>query len=95
VLIATHPEIKNRDVNEAVRLASRACELSNYKNPIFLGALAAAYASAGRFTEAVDTAQKAIKLAEAANQPDIKKVIEHHLSFYMRGKPYVEVSGKP
>ncbi len=39
-LIATHPEIKGRDVNEAVRLARRACELTNYRNAAFLDTLA-------------------------------------------------------
>jgi tetratricopeptide (TPR) repeat protein len=94
LLMATHPEIKIRDVNEALRLALRACELTNNNDPIFLGSLAAAYGAAGRFPEAVDTAQKAVKFAEAANQPQIKKVIEHHLSFYRQGKPYIEPAPK-
>jgi len=37
-----------------------------------VGALAAAFASGGRFSEAVDTAKKAIELANAANRPQIK-----------------------
>ena len=61
-LIATHPELKNRDVSEAVRLARRACELTNYQNPIPLGTLAAAYASAGDFSKAIDTVTKAIDI---------------------------------
>jgi tetratricopeptide (TPR) repeat protein len=90
LLIATDPEIKNRDTNEAIRLASRACELANYKDPSFLDTLAAAYASAARFSEAVDTANRAMDLADAANQPQIKNVIRYHLSFYTQGKPYIE-----
>jgi len=39
-LIATHPEIKGRDVNEAVCLARRACELTDYRNAAFLDTLA-------------------------------------------------------
>jgi tetratricopeptide (TPR) repeat protein len=93
--IATHPEIKNRDANEAIRLAGRACELTNYKNPALMGTLAAAYASAGRFSEAVETAKTAIAIADAANQPQIKNVIGYHLSFYAQGKPYVEPPQKP
>jgi tetratricopeptide (TPR) repeat protein len=88
--IATHPEIKNRDVNEAVRLADRACVLTSYRNPVYLGTLAAAYASAGKFSEAVNTAQKAVTLADAANQPKIKNAIQYQLTFYMQGKPYIE-----
>ncbi len=94
-LIATHPEIKNRDVNEAIGLARRACELTSYKNPAFLGTLAAAYASVGKFSEAVDTAQKALRLAETANQPQIKDIIQYHLTFYTQGKPYIESAAAP
>jgi tetratricopeptide (TPR) repeat protein len=94
-IIATNPKLKNRDTNEAIRLASRACELANYKNPAFLDTLAAAYASAGKFSEAVDTANKAINLADAANQPKIKNVIQYHLSLYTQGKPYIESGPKP
>ncbi len=93
--IATHPEIKSRDVNEAVLLASRACELTNYKNPALMGTLAAAYASAGRFSEAVDAAKTAIALADTANQPQIKNVIQYHLTLYTQGKPYIESLQKP
>ena len=39
-LIATHPEIKGRDMNEAVCLARRACELTNYNHAAFLDTLA-------------------------------------------------------
>jgi tetratricopeptide (TPR) repeat protein len=93
--IATHPEIKNRQTNEAIRFAGRACQLANYKNPSFLCTLAAAYASAGMFNDAVDTANKALKLADATNQPQLKSIIQHHLSFYTQGKPYIELPAKP
>jgi hypothetical protein len=44
---------------EALSLARRACELTGYKHPGFLATLAVACAAAGRFEEAVSTAQKA------------------------------------
>jgi tetratricopeptide (TPR) repeat protein len=94
-LIATNPEIKNRDTNEALRLASRACELVNYKDPVSLGTLAAAYASVGKFSEAVNMANRAINLADATNQPQIKNMIRYHLSFYTQGKPCIKPSQKP
>ena len=94
-LMATHPEIKNRDTNEAVRLAERACELTNYTNPGFLATLAASYASAGRFPEAIDTAKKSIAVAEAQNQPVIKNAVQKHLSFYLQHKPYIEQTAIP
>ena len=51
-LIATNLEVHGRDPDEAIRLASRSCELVNQDDAVFptlLGTLAAAYASAERF----------------------------------------------
>jgi tetratricopeptide (TPR) repeat protein len=94
-LIATCPGVKDRNTNEAIRLAIRACELTNYRNPAFSGILSAAYASAGRFSEAVDTAKRAMDLADATNQPQIRDIIRRHLSLYEQGKPYIEPPVKP
>jgi Flp pilus assembly protein TadD len=62
-LLATDPRAENRDGAEAVRLASRVCELTRRQEPFFLGTLAAAYAEAGHFEEAVAAAQEAHDLA--------------------------------
>jgi protein O-mannosyl-transferase len=94
-LIATSPDIRNRDTNEAISLARRACELSGYEAPAVLDTLGAAYAAAGRFKEAVDTANRALDLADAANQLQLKGMIQHHLSFYTQGKPYAESANRP
>ena len=61
--LATSPEDGLRNGAEAVRLAEHACELTHYREPLFLGTLAAAYAEAGRFPEAVTTLEKAEQLA--------------------------------
>src|ERR1019366_9344539 len=46
-----------RDPSQAVQLAEDLCRLSQRRNPNFLGTLAAAYAAAGRFNEAIKTIQ--------------------------------------
>ena len=46
-----------------MELAERACRLSEWKNPVLIGTLAAAYAEAGRFEEAVKTAERARDVA--------------------------------
>jgi Flp pilus assembly protein TadD len=101
-LIATRPALGSGQTGEAVRLAERACELSGYSDPSSLDTLACAYASAGRFTEAVETARKALALAEAAGQVSVRNVISYHLSFYAQGSAYIEpaaeaapTSGRP
>ncbi len=50
------PEFRNG--REAVQLAEAACRLSGRRNPSLLGTLAAAYAEAGRFPEAVKPCTK-------------------------------------
>jgi len=47
------------DGSEAVRLARRACELTNYGNPQMLSILAEAYAKTGNFEAAVGVLEKA------------------------------------
>ena len=56
-LRATCPTSLFRDGAEGVALAERALRLSDGREPIILDTLAAAYAEAGRFPEAVQTAQ--------------------------------------
>jgi tetratricopeptide (TPR) repeat protein len=65
-VLAASPDAELRNGAEAVRLAERACELTHYGEPLFIGTLAAAYAEAGRFPEAVTTAEKAEQLATTA-----------------------------
>jgi arylsulfatase A-like enzyme/Flp pilus assembly protein TadD len=65
---------------EAVELAKRACELTQYKQPGFLDTLSVAYAAVGRYTEAIEIGKEAIKLFESSEEKklaeDIRKRIE-------------------
>jgi arylsulfatase A-like enzyme/tetratricopeptide (TPR) repeat protein len=71
---------------EAVKLAEKACELTDFERPDFLDTLSVAYASVGRFAEAIEIAQKAISLAEAADQPELVEEIKEHLTRYRSGR---------
>jgi hypothetical protein len=62
-LLATAPDAALRNGPEAVRLAEKACAITAFKNPRVMCTLAAAYAEAGRFDEAVATAEKGCSLA--------------------------------
>jgi hypothetical protein len=55
-----------------------------------IGVLAAAYAEAGRFTEAMATAQKAIELATAAGDQGFAAMNQQLLKLYRAGRPYHE-----
>jgi protein O-mannosyl-transferase len=58
-LLATHPDASVRDGKQAVPLAEQACQLTQFNSPEMLGTLAAAYAAAGQFEHAVETARRA------------------------------------
>jgi hypothetical protein len=62
-----------------VTLAEQACKLTNNRVAAYLDTLAAAYASAGRFNDAVATAQKAIDLPHAALQSQVAAEIQPRL----------------
>ena len=70
-ILATQPDPGVRNGVEAVDLAERACGLTDNQQAIFLGTLAAAYAEAGRFAEAVTTAERAEARAWQANQVEL------------------------
>ena len=77
-----------RDGIEAVPLAIRACELTNWRDTASLDVLAAAYARQGNFEEAIRWEQKAIALAD----PTKKTVLEARLQSYKKGMPYIDYS---
>jgi len=89
-LLATRPETNGGDPIRAVSLAQRACEQTGNRVAGYLDTLAVAYAAAGRFEDAVTTAQKAIELARAAGQPKLAAEIESRLQLYRKGEPYRE-----
>ena len=89
-ILATGAEGELRDGAEAVRLAERACELTHYDEPLFIGTLAAAYAEAGRFPEAVTAAERAEQLATAAGSKPLAEKSRLLLEIVRAGKPYHE-----
>lgn len=89
-VLASHPDAVLRNGTEAVTLAERACDLTRRQQPQFVGTLAAAYAEAGRFDDAVRTAEAAVQLAGAAGLVEIVARNQALLQFYRAGKAYHE-----
>lgn len=87
-LHATAADAGVRDGAAAVRLAERASELSGGENPDHLDTLAAAYAEAGRFADAVRTAERALATAEPGSE--LAGAITQRLDGYRAGQPYRE-----
>ena len=89
-ILATHPEGQFRNGAEAVQLAQRACDRAAWKQTTFVGTLAAAYAEAGQFDQAVATAGKACALAEQNGERALLEKNRQLLELYRAGQPYHE-----
>jgi len=93
--LATSPNPAIRDGKRAIQLAERACNLTMDPQPIFLGTLAAAYAEAGSFDEAITTAQKACTLAQQNGQMALFQRNQELLELYRAHRPYHEPDPLP
>ena len=86
--LATCPQASLRNGNKAVELARQANALTGGTNPVILGTLAAAFAEAGQFGDAVQSAQKAIDMARAAGRQDLAGPLNGELQLYKAGRPF-------
>jgi len=89
-LLATNKDPKIRNGVDAVQFGERLCGLTDYKVTVYVGTLAAAYAEAGRFDDAIHTAETAIALASAAGQTNLLEKNRQLLELYRAGRPYRE-----
>jgi tetratricopeptide (TPR) repeat protein len=89
-LLATSPDPTQRNGSEAVRLAERADSTSSRsdKHPTVLRILAAAYAEAGQFAEAKETAQHALEAANIQGNTTLAEALQGELTLYDLGLPY-------
>lgn len=87
-LLSTSPDDGLRDGAEAVRLAEAASAAAEGKDMIFLRTLAAAYAEAGRFEDAVSTIDRAIGLARAVGRFDVAETYRAYRDLFSSRRPY-------
>ncbi|MBO0694603.1 MAG: tetratricopeptide repeat protein [Verrucomicrobia bacterium] len=89
-LLATAADPSLRDGSEAILLAERAESESsgNENRPLVLRILAAAYAEAGRFTEARKAAQQALEAAKAQGNSALSNALRDEIALYELGLPY-------
>jgi hypothetical protein len=87
-LLATYPDSRSRDGTEAVRLAEHASELTGRKIPALLDTLAAAYAEAGNFPQAINVGEEALNRAHSSGDNDAVKLSESILASLRENLPY-------
>jgi protein O-mannosyl-transferase len=81
-----------RNGAKAVELAEKADRLLGGNDPVLVSVLAAAYAEAGRFTDAVATAQRAQQLAAAQGNSAVAAAVQGQLAHYQSGQPVRDAS---
>ena len=89
-VLATIGNSSVQDANKAIGYAERACKLTAYNNADYLDTLAVSYAAAGKFNDAIMTAEKALSVAKTAGQENTAREIQNRLELYRAGKPYRE-----
>jgi tetratricopeptide (TPR) repeat protein len=85
-ILATCPSDQHRNGNRAIVLATKACDLTGWKSLNELDTLAAAYAEAGKFEDAVRLQERVVQ------DPDLDSSIasgcRQRLELYKQRKPY-------
>jgi tetratricopeptide (TPR) repeat protein len=94
-LLATAKEPRIRNGEKAVELALRACELTDWKNPVYLDTLAAAYARVDDFSNAIKWQEEVLKSPEIYKhiykQDEARGKLDSYrerLKFYQQHKPW-------
>lgn len=94
-ILSTSPDAAIRDGTKALELAQRAYRASGERNMMVFRVLAAAYAEAGRFREAINTAQEGQQRAEALGQSAVARSLQGDLALYQQGVPLREPTALP
>jgi tetratricopeptide (TPR) repeat protein len=75
-MLSVCPDDKIRNGKQALADATKACEVSDWKSPIYLSGFATAYAELGDFDLAVKWLEKTIELSPKEQQAFVKSRLE-------------------
>ena len=89
-ILATTSDTSLRQAKEAEAIARRVSTALEDTMPEPLDTLAAALAAQGKFEEAIATAERALKLAETAQQQGVVIRLQERLTLYRQGQAYVQ-----
>jgi len=88
--LATCPQEDLREPAEAVKLARKCCEITQFKQPAYINTLAVSYAAYGNFAEAVKTARRALEIARIVKQQSLIDKSQMYLEMFESGKAYYQ-----
>jgi len=96
-VLACASDSSMRDGAEAIRLATRAAELTDWQQPAVLDTLAAAHAEAGHFEDAVKVLQGAIELLNQNGAAEEARSLAPRLQSFQSRQPWREnfTTGEP
>ena len=92
-VLATTDSEPLRNGAEAVTFAEKSVALTARQQPLMLNTLAAAYAEAGRFDEALNTANEALTLSQRANQTNLIQRIQRTITLFQSHTPLRDSTG--
>ncbi len=75
---------QGRDAKRALELASKACAMTDHRDPAMLSTLAQAYAVNGQFDQAVMTAQTGLGLAKSVGMTVLVEDLQNRLALYQQ-----------
>ena len=86
-VFATSPDDSLRDGRKAVQLAQDALRISGRRIPIIFRTLAAAYAENSEFSQAIQTAQQGIELANSQGNSSLATELQRNITLYQEQQP--------
>jgi protein O-mannosyl-transferase len=89
-LLATSPDDAVRHGSQAVELAEQVRTIARTEWPQLLDTLAAAYAETGRFPEAIQTAERGLRLPAITNDQALAESLAARLKLYEAGQAFHE-----
>lgn len=89
-ILATDEDKEIRNGDEAIKWALVASKGTGRENPEYLDTLAAAYAEAGQFGQAIQTVKESIELARSAKDEDLVQELANRLEIYKSKKAFYE-----
>ena len=93
--LATAPDPTLRNGAEALAISQRLSQTTEASNPMILRVLAAAYAEAGRFPEAIETTERGITLATSQYRSDLAALLQSDLKLLQSAQPLRDAGKSP